>query len=119
MQSGVTGINAVRMYSPIKQSIEHDPEGKFIRRYLPELNDVPTAFIHEPWRMPHPPTDYPAPIVDHAKAIKHARDEIARRWHGEGFKTAALVVHKKLGSRSKQPKRQKPKPKTTQLSFDL
>ncbi len=119
MQSGVTGINAVRMYSPIKQSMDQDPEGKFIRRYVPELADVPTTFIHEPWRMPNPPKNYPGPIVHHETAIKHARAEIALRWHGAGFKAIALAVNKKLGSRSKQPKRVKPKPKSTQMSFDL
>ena len=119
MQSGVTGINAVRMYNPIKQSIDQDPEGKFIRRYVPELADVPTPFIHEPWRMPQPPHNYPKQIVNPETAIKHARAEIALRWHGEGFKAAAQAINKKLGSRSKQPKRVKPKPKSTQLSFDL
>ena len=119
MQSGVTGINAVRMYNPIKQSMDQDPEGKFIRRYVPELAEVPTTFIHEPWRMPIPPNNYPKPIADHETAIKHARTEIALRWHGEGFKAAALAVNKKLGSRSKQPKRVKPKPKSAQLTLDF
>jgi deoxyribodipyrimidine photo-lyase len=119
MQSGVTGINAVRMYSPVKQSIDQDPEGKFIKRYVPELVDVPPAWIHEPWRMPSPPTGYPPPIVDHDTAIKHARTEISKRWHGSGFKATAQAVNQKLGSRQKQPSRKAPKPKSTQMSFDL
>ena len=40
MQSGTTGINAIRIYSPIKQALDQDPEGEFIRRELPELKDV-------------------------------------------------------------------------------
>jgi deoxyribodipyrimidine photo-lyase len=110
MQSGVTGINAVRMYNPIKQSIDHDSNGKFIRRYVPELKTVPDSFIHEPWRMDTPPTNYPKPIVEHEAAIKHARAEISKRWKESGFRDASRAVNQKLGSRNKQPNRAK-KPK--------
>jgi deoxyribodipyrimidine photo-lyase len=121
MQSGVTGINAVRIYNPIKQSLDHDPQGKFIRRYVPDLKNIPDSFIHEPWRMEAPPLHYPNPIVEHEAAIKHARTEISKRWKQEGFKEESRAVNSKLGSRSKQPKRIK-KPKksvSTQLSFEL
>jgi len=51
MQAGVTGINTVRIYNPVKQSQEHDPHGIFIKLWLPELRDCPEIFIHEPWKM--------------------------------------------------------------------
>ena len=52
MQAGVTGINSIRVYNPIKQAKEQDPEGVFIRRWIPELRDVPTRFIHRPYQIP-------------------------------------------------------------------
>ncbi len=121
MQSGVTGINAVRMYNPIKQSYDHDLQGKFIRRYVPELKNVPDNFIHEPWKMDSAPTDYRAPIVDHHAAIKFARQEISRRWKQEGFDEQSSLVNQKLGSRNKSIARKKTSKKndSSQLSFDF
>ena len=52
MQSGVTGINTVRIYSPSKQVLDQDPHGEFIRRYVPELADVPDEHLAEPHKMP-------------------------------------------------------------------
>ena len=50
--SGVTGINTIRVYNPLKQSKEKDPSGcLFIRRWLPELNHLSPEFIHEPWKL--------------------------------------------------------------------
>ena len=54
MQSGVTGINAIRIYSPAKQAVDQDPKGHFIRRWVPELKDVPTDYLAEPHKMPEP-----------------------------------------------------------------
>ncbi|MBU6377731.1 MAG: DNA photolyase family protein [Gammaproteobacteria bacterium] len=101
MQSGVTGINAVRIYNPIKQSHDHDPDGKFIRRYVPELRDLPGEFIHEPWQLAEPPADYPAPIVEHETAAREARRRMTPYWRGEGFRDGAQAVFRKLGSRNR------------------
>ena len=117
MQSGVTGINAVRIYNPIKQSYDHDPEGKFIRRYVPELKSVPDINIHEPWRMESTLAQYCAPIVDHHLAIKFARQEISARWKQDGFREQSRLVNEMLGSRTKSISQSRKK--SSQLSFDL
>ena len=51
MQSGTTGINTLRIYNPLKQSYDHDPQGYFIKKWVPELSDIPNKYIHEPWTM--------------------------------------------------------------------
>ncbi|KAL3817515.1 hypothetical protein ACHAXA_003688 [Cyclostephanos tholiformis] len=52
MQAGTTGINAMRVYNVTKQGKDQDPSGIFIRRYIPELRNVPDEYIHEPYNMP-------------------------------------------------------------------
>ena len=79
-----TGCDAqpyFRIFNPVTQSERFDPDGKFIRRYVPELSALNAAEIHAPWLVP-PATmrakgitigrDYPAPIVDHATARQQA-----------------------------------------------
>jgi deoxyribodipyrimidine photo-lyase len=116
MQSCVTGINSLRIYHPVKQSYEHDPKGMFIKQYVPELRHIPPLWIHEPWRMPSPPKNYPLPIVDHTLSTQHARQEIALRWAQKGFKEVARQVLYKLGSRT-QRTRQKKVISEKQLTF--
>ncbi len=66
-----------RIFNPVTQSERFDPEGRFIRRYVPELAGVPDKFVHAPWKMPAGEQercgvvigrDYLLPIVDHARA---------------------------------------------------
>ena len=63
-----------RIYNPVLQQRRHDPDGTYVRRWVPELRDVPLEFLAEPWTMPAQTqrdagcvigVDYPAPIVDH------------------------------------------------------
>jgi deoxyribodipyrimidine photo-lyase len=67
-----TGCDAqpwFRIFNPVTQSERFDPQGTFIRRYVPELETVPDKFIHAPWRMAEKaPPGYPPPVVDHAVA---------------------------------------------------
>ena len=75
--SGCDAQPYFRIFNPISQSEKFDPQGKFIRRYLPELARLPTAALHAPWLAPPAELqaagvvlgrDYPQPIVDHAQA---------------------------------------------------
>jgi deoxyribodipyrimidine photo-lyase len=56
-----------RVFNPVVQGTKFDPEGDYVRRYVPELRAVEGKRVHEPWRLPDgPPEGYPLPIVEHA-----------------------------------------------------
>ena len=85
MQAGETGINTVRVYSPVKNSWDHDPEAKFLKKWVPELAHLPVAYIHEPWKMPpleqqfhnfDLKRDYYERIVDVSLSRKRAQDTL-------------------------------------------
>ncbi len=99
MQSGTTGINAVRIYNPIKQGFDQDPQGIFIRKWLPELSSMPDEFIHAPWQKPEFLNDYPLPIVDEVIARKAAAQKIYSLRKNSGHKLVAKKIVTKHGSR--------------------
>lgn len=85
MQAGTTGINVIRMYNPVKQSKDHDPEGIFIKKWLPVLAPLPTEHVHEPYLLTPMEqslygitigVDYPLPIIDLESSGKFAREQI-------------------------------------------
>ncbi len=102
MQSGVTGINAIRIYNPVKQGYTQDPHGHFIKKWVPELADVPSDYIHEPWtwgQFDRVCDSYPSPVFDHEMAARRAKEKIWPIRRSTGHKEMARAVVAKHGSR--------------------
>ena len=108
MQSGTTGINTLRMYSPTKQAQDQDPQGMFIRRWVPELAKVPLPYMAEPWKMDATlqrmssctiGVDYPPPIVNDKLAMKAAKDRMYGLRKTQEAREEAGAVHERHGSR--------------------
>ena len=85
MQAGETGINIIRIYNPTKNAKEHDKEGVFIKKWIPELKKIPTPLLFEPWKMSlidqetyecKIGKDYPNPIVDISETYKYAASKL-------------------------------------------
>ena len=66
-----------RVFNPLLQASKFDPDGAYVRRWVPELENVPGKFIHKPWEMPADVQrasgcvigpDYPTPLVEHAQS---------------------------------------------------
>lgn len=103
MQSGTTGINTVRIYNPVKQGYDQDPDGSFVRRWVPELASLPGALVHEPWRHPDGGSivgrSYPEPIVCHTEAARAARQKIHAIRATDSFRSTAARIQTRHGSR--------------------
>lgn len=139
MQSGVTGINTLRIYNPVKQAQDQDPQGVFVRRWLPALQTVPDAYLFEPWTMP-PEVQrecgviigehYPEPVVDHLATARYARETLWALRRDAEVRAEARRVFDKHGSRNplregrprraaKAPNRDASSDTTPQLSLGL
>ncbi|MDP2006760.1 MAG: FAD-binding domain-containing protein [Rubrivivax sp.] len=83
MQSGTTGINTLRIYSPAKQAREHDPQGEFVRRWVPDFGTP----------------DYPAPVIDERTALAFAKDRLYGQRATPAARAEADAVQQRHGSR--------------------
>ncbi|WP_290877813.1 FAD-binding domain-containing protein, partial [Aquabacterium sp.] len=113
MQSGTTGINTTRVYNPIKQAHDHDPQGHFVRRWLPAMRRVPPEWLFEPWRMPpevqaacglrvgaDAEADIPLPLVDLAAATREAKARVHGLRAQPEVKAEVGAIVEKHGSRT-------------------
>ena len=141
MQAGTTGINTLRMYNPIKQAMDQDPTGRFVRQWLPQLANVPDSWIFQPWLMPPAlqfktgcviGRDYPVPVLDIEIAIREARARLSAVRRSPEAQEQIKDIVKKHASRKGMPgssrdakgkektnrkRKTKKNPKTQQLSL--
>lgn len=108
MQSGTTGINTTRVYNPIKQAHDHDPQGRFVRRWIPTMRRVPDSWLYEPWRMPADVQtacgvrlgqDLPLPPVDLEQATRLAKARLHARRGEDAVRAAKANIVRRHGSR--------------------
>ena len=132
MQSGTTGINTTRVYNPIKQAQDHDPHGRFVRRWLPAMRGVPDSWLLQPWLMPASVQassgvtlgqDLAVPVVDLSTATREAKQRLHARRQNPQVKAAKKAVVDKHASRKEWGSVRKPNSQHTtpqqQLGFDF
>ena len=110
MQSGVTGMNAIRIYNPVKQQQDHDSEAKFVRKWVPELLNIPLEYIQYPHLLSEKMQKkvgciigkhYPSPIVDLKISTLKAKKYIYDIRATQKAKLESKKAYIKHGSRRK------------------
>ncbi len=99
MQAALTGINTIRVYSPVKQLMDHDPDAIFARRWIPELAQHPASTLHA---LPATPvTGYPAGVVDYRTETAIAKGHLYRIKGSAAGREEARRVLDRHGSRKR------------------
>lgn len=111
MQAGMTGTNTFRIYNVVKQAEEHDPKAEFIKKWVPELRELPIEFALKPWEMTELEqsmynfklgVDYPKPIVDHEETARQSKRMLTDVMKTERAKHEArriLATHVRLSDK--------------------
>ena len=130
MQSGTTGINTTRVYNPIKQAQDHDPYGKFVRRWLPHMRHIPDTWLFEPWLIPEQQKNnlvlsghIVEPLVDLAAATRESKQRLyAIRKKPEIIDGKKAVIDKHASRKSMQSRKKiisSRRGNESQLGFDF
>lgn len=110
MQAGTTGINIPRIYNPIKQARDHDPNGVFVRRWIPTLRQVPDTWLFEPWHLtPDMQKQFgireqnmlPVPVVDLEAATRDSKRRLYDRRSDADVKAGKKAIVEKHASRKR------------------
>ncbi|MFA9219361.1 MAG: FAD-binding domain-containing protein [Sphingomonadaceae bacterium] len=131
MQAGTTGINTTRVYNPIKQAQDHDPDGRFVRRWLPAMRRVPDAYLWQPWLMPAAlqqqcgvwvGEQIALPPVDLELATRQAKDRVHALRAEPAVRAAKAAIVDQHGSRLQRGRGKRTPPPaldTRQLGLDF
>ncbi len=112
MQSGTTGINTTRVYNPIKQAMDHDPQGQFVRQWLPAMRRVPDSWLFEPWQMGadlqarcgvQVGQDIARPPVELKAALRTSKERMHALRRQPAVRAAKTAVVERHGSRRGMP----------------
>lgn len=126
MQAGLTGTNALRVYNPLKQADERDPQGRFVMRWLPALAGLPEAWRQRPWALPTaeraelgfvPGRDYPLPVHDFEAESRRWKRIIHDARQTPEARRDSDVLLDRLSSRRGTRHRRRVPPPSPQLSL--
>ena len=102
MQAGTTGINTIRIYNPVKQLLDHDPNCLFVKHWIPELESIEPALIHVIHESNLFAPHYPKPIINEKESRTIARNTLFKIRKKPLFKDLSSNIVQKHGSRKKR-----------------